>query len=49
MYYRVCPDCGATLDPDEKCNCRAEIEHYIQKAAELTETEKDGQLRLKVS
>ena len=23
MYrdYWVCPDCGAALDPDEKCNC----------------------------
>lgn len=21
MYYRVCPDCGAHLDPDERCDC----------------------------
>lgn len=21
-YYRVCPFCGAHLDPDEKCDCR---------------------------
>ncbi len=20
-YYRTCPDCGAHLDPDEKCDC----------------------------
>lgn len=21
MYYRTCPDCGANLDPDERCDC----------------------------
>lgn len=21
-WYRVCPDCGATLDPDERCDCQ---------------------------
>lgn len=20
-YYRVCPDCGCNLDPNEKCDC----------------------------
>lgn len=20
-YYRVCQNCGASLDPDEKCDC----------------------------
>lgn len=24
MYYRICPDCGAHLDPDEKCDCHAD-------------------------
>jgi len=23
-YYNVCPDCGCTLDPGEKCDCRKE-------------------------
>ncbi len=22
MQYRTCPDCGAALDPGEKCDCR---------------------------
>lgn len=21
-YYRVCPDCGSYLDPDERCDCQ---------------------------
>lgn len=21
MYYDICPDCGAHLDPGEKCDC----------------------------
>ena len=21
-YYKTCPECGATLDPGEKCDCR---------------------------
>lgn len=25
-YYRICPDCGCTLDPGEKCDCRKEKE-----------------------
>lgn len=20
-YYTICPECGATLDPGEKCDC----------------------------
>ena len=24
MAYRVCPDCGASLDPGEICDCRKE-------------------------
>lgn len=22
VYYKTCPECGANLDPDEKCNCK---------------------------
>ena len=24
MYYNVCPECGAALDPGEKCDCKKE-------------------------
>ena len=31
MDYRVCPDCGASLDPGEICDCqdRDELESYL--------------------
>ncbi len=25
-YYRICSDCGAALDPGEKCDCQEEKE-----------------------
>lgn len=25
MLYRICPDCGAHLDPEEPCSCREEL------------------------
>ncbi len=30
-YYRTCPDCGAALDPGERCDCqdRDELECYL--------------------
>ncbi len=24
MYYDECPNCGAALDPGEKCDCKQE-------------------------
>lgn len=26
MFYRVCPKCGAHLDPNERCDCGKEKE-----------------------
>lgn len=29
-YCRVCPDCGARLDPGEKCDCQLdELEVFL--------------------
>lgn len=25
-YYKICPECGAHLDPGEKCDCQEEDE-----------------------
>ena len=32
MDYRVCPDCGAHLDPGEICDCQEadELESYLR-------------------
>ena len=24
MYYYICPECGAYLDPGERCDCKEE-------------------------
>lgn len=29
MYYNECPNCGATLDPGEKCDCLLEQNEHI--------------------
>jgi hypothetical protein len=28
-YYHICPECGAALDPEEKCDCQLENEKDI--------------------
>lgn len=36
-YYETCPDCGANLDPGEKCDCRllaGITKHAIQRSKE---------------
>lgn len=34
MYYHKCPDCGANLDPGERCDCKDERKQKIQINAE---------------
>ena len=31
MYYTECPECGATLDPGEKCDCKEVKENVRQR------------------
>lgn len=38
--YRICPACGAYLDPGEPCDCRQNLE-ALQKAEEKKEDEED--------
>lgn len=33
-YYHVCPECGAALDPGEKCTCSAPAPSYGDLPAE---------------
>lgn len=45
-YYRTCPDCGALLDPGEKCSC-VEIAEQLRKKYELlTAIGNDGQIEI---
>lgn len=53
-YFNTCPNCGASLDPGETCDCTSEeeerktrIEDYIRQVVK-TDQPKDGQLRLAV-
>ena len=27
-YYRICPECGAALDPGEMCDCKESHVHF---------------------
>ena len=44
-YFNVCPECGANLDPGEKCDCDRNHERNIKKFACLL-VEVDGQLTI---
>lgn len=30
-FYKICPDCGANLDPGERCSCHDEEIHHAGK------------------
>ena len=30
-YYRTCPDCGANLDPGERCDCQVPVKQVLNK------------------
>ena len=44
-YYRICPNCGAALDPGEKCDCEDEENQRQIRAEQLYKQEAgSGQL-----
>lgn len=45
-YYNICPKCGATLDPNEVCDCERESKERAAKWEKLTKEERGGQLCL---
>lgn len=54
-FYRVCSECGAHLDPGERCSCIEERQKAQEKEMakervlqKLFYAEKNGQLRLAV-
>jgi len=55
MYANICPNCGAYLDPGERCDCRdadLERERMLQKQREELQrffvVERDGQMKIAV-
>ena len=48
MYYREFPRCGCTLDPGERCDCLEEKKEKENRLAELMESDRFGQLTMKV-
>ena len=53
-FYRICPDCGAYLDPGEQCSCHERLIEMERKekatafVEKMMKEEKNGQLRLAV-
>ena len=43
-YCNICPDCGASLDPGEKCDCHKCSEQLRKKYEQLTIAAGDGQI-----
>ena len=37
-YYTICPRCGASLDPGEKCECNGSMRKFYQ----YVNSKKDG-------
>lgn len=38
-YYRICPECGCSLDPGEVCDCREKEVELEEEKAEVFEIE----------
>ena len=50
MGYKICPYCGAHLDPDERCDCRDEVatsqEKEVYEVKKITEGKEVRELNL---
>lgn len=47
MYNYRCDNCGAYLDPGERCTCSGTHEKNLQMVEELLSEDQDGQMTLK--
>lgn len=47
MYNYRCDNCGAYLDPGERCTCHSTYEKNLQMVDELLTEDHDGQMILK--
>lgn len=46
MYYNVCPDCGAHLDPGEPCDCKAVKKQNEEKYNRMLSVDEANQIRM---
>lgn len=48
MYYRICSNCGANLDPGERCDCEEERQKQTDRIMSMSmmKINKDGQYEL---
>jgi hypothetical protein len=47
-YYNTCPECGCSLDPGEKCDCREEREKLRERfSRHITVNRETGQMVFK--
>lgn len=44
MYFNVCKNCGANLDPGEKCDCREEKQKRLSFFENVFSEDSDGQM-----
>lgn len=49
MYFRICPDCGAKLDPGEHCDCLEQKYNKEKEMSDMFTTGADGQMIFNVS
>lgn len=43
-YYKTCYDCGANLDPGEKCNCGGILQTEVDKTFDVVNKENDKRI-----
>lgn len=46
MYYKICSNCGANLDPGERCDCEEERRKQTERIMSMMKINKDGQYEL---
>ena len=47
VFYKICPRCGANLDPGEQCDCEETAAREREEAEDLLAKEDTGQLVLR--
>ena len=42
MYYRICSNCGANLDPGEHCDCEEERQRQTERIMAMVRENKES-------